>query len=132
MILIERGKYMEELSFYDNRYRPKAFNYSYSYKSMNFNGNGEIHSIYVKSNIRLMEWFLNTSPSYSLKIVYFPSVCFYLIYFHEKEFITNFEFKTYIETTLKKVSEMICKISVSTGKSENFMTEKVYQKETYT
>ena len=123
MILIERGKYMEGLSFYENRYREEPINYSYSYKPMNFNGNGEIHSIYVKSNIRLMEWFLSTSTSYSLKIVYFPSVCFYLIYFHEKEFITNFEFKTYIETTFKKVSEMICKLSASTGEGEDFMTE---------
>ena len=34
------------------------------YKPMNFNGNGEIHSIYVKSNIRLMEWNSNTIYCY--------------------------------------------------------------------
>ena len=65
-------------------------------------------------------------PSYSMKIIYFPTVCFYLIYFHEKEFITNIEFKTYIESTFKKISEMICKISASASshEGEDFMTEK--------
>ena len=124
MILIERGKYMNDWNFYKNRYREEPFKYLDSYKPMNFNGNGEIHSIYVKPTVSKMEWFLNTSPSYSLKIIYFPTVCFYLIYFHEKEFITNFEFKTYIETTFKKVSEMICKLSASTGEGEDFVTEK--------
>ena len=101
MILIERGKYMSDWNFYKNRYREEPFKYLDSYKPMNFNGNGEIHSIYVKPTVSKMEWFLNNSPSYSMKIIYFPSVCFYLIYFHEKEFITNFEFKTYIETTFR-------------------------------
>ena len=126
MILIERGEYMREFNFYKNRYREKPFEYLDSYKSMNFNGNGEIHTIYVKSYIRMMEWFLNPFPSYSMKIIYFPTVCFYLIYFHEKEFITNIEFKTYIESTFKKISEMICKISASASshEGEDFMTEK--------
>ena len=56
-----------------------------------------------------------------MKIIYFLSVCFYLIYFHEKKFITNIEFKTCIETTFKKVSGMICKIFASTGDGEDFM-----------
>ena len=121
-----RGKYMQELSFYEKRYREKSYKYLDSYKSMNFNGNGEIHTIYVKPTIRMMEWFSNAFPSYSMKIIYFPTVGFYLIYLHEKEFITNIEFKTYIELTLKKVSEMICKISASTSfhEGEDFMKEK--------
>ena len=126
MILIERGKYMHEYSFYKNKYSEKPFKYLDSYKSMNFNGNGEIHTIYVKPTVSKMEWFLNPIPSYSMKIIYFPSVCFYLIYFHEREFITNIEFEDYIETTFKKVSEMISKISASTSshEGEDFMREK--------
>ena len=54
MILIERGEYMREFNFYKNRYREKPFEYLDSYKSMNFNGNGEIHTIYVKSYIRMI------------------------------------------------------------------------------
>ena len=125
MILIKRGKYMQEQSFYTNKYRENPWEYSHSLRSMNFNGNEEIHSIYVEPRFTLMEWFSNPFPSYSMKIIYFPSVCFYYIYFHEKKFIANIEFKTYIETTFKKVSEMICKIPTSTTShdGENFMRE---------
>ena len=93
---------------------------------MNFNENDEIHTIYRRQKFRMMEWFSNPFPSYSMKIIYFQIVCFYLIYFHKKEFITNIEFKDYIESTFKKVSEMICKISASTAshEGEDFMTEK--------
>ena len=55
MILIERGEYMREYNFYRNRYREKPLEYSEYYKLMNFNGNGEIHTIYMKSYIRMME-----------------------------------------------------------------------------
>ena len=74
----------------------------------------------------MMEWFSNPFPSYSMKIIFFPSVCLYLIYFHEKEFITNIEFKDYIESTLKKVTIMIFKISASASshEGEDFMTER--------
>ena len=74
MILIERGKYVQEQSCYDNKYRENPWNYSHSFRSMNFNENGEIHTIYASPKLRVMEWFSNPFPSYSMIIIHFLSV----------------------------------------------------------